>query len=242
VNKSLAAFGMNPPPGLVQFFNQPIDDPIISEASLTCMAIGMTGVTAALRVFGNEQLVYWREASAGMSTTAYFLAKNVTHLLFVILSPLVYLGPFLTFVSARAPFLAYYRVLVLTQFTTVGLGYLVSIVTPSSLAQLAGVVSVLVFAMFGGSRPTLVEIQSMFVLLQAMPYASYVRWAQEALYVVEISEWAKVKGLSIEPSLELFDYRLDDYNKCMVVVLLFGVIFRVLALAAMLVLHRDQKQ
>ena len=241
VNKSMSAFGNTPPPGLASFFDRPIDDPIISEASLTCMAIGMTGVTAALRVFGNEQIVYWREASAGMSTASYFFAKNITHLLFIILSPLLYLGPFLTFVSARASFIAYYRVLVLTQFTTVGLGYLISIVSPSGLAQLAGVVVVLVFSMFGGSRPTLVEIKSMFVLLQAMPYVSYIRWAQEALYIEEISEWAKIQGISIEPSLQLFDYHLDDYNMCMYATFIFGVVFRLLALLAMYAMHRDQK-
>lgn len=239
VNRSLSGFGATPPPLLSEFFARPVDDPIISEASLTCMAIGMTGVTAALRVFGNEQIVYWREASAGMSTSAYFLAKNISHIFFILLSPLLYLAPFLTFVSARASFLSYYRVLVVLQFATTGLGYLVSIVVPGGLAQLAGVVVVLVFSMFGGSRPTLVQIKSMFVLLQAMPYASYIRWAQEALYLEEIREWGQV--VNIQPSLNLFDYHLDDYQLCMVLTLVFGVIFRVLALVAMTTLHRDQK-
>ena len=239
VNRSLSGFGSTPPPLLSEFFARPVDDPIISEASLTCMAIGMTGVTAALRVFGNEQIVYWREASAGMSTSAYFLAKNISHIFFILLSPLLYLAPFLTFVSARASFLAYYRVIVVLQFATTGLGYLVSIVVPGGLAQLAGVVVVLVFSMFGGSRPTLVQIKSMFVLLQVMPYASYIRWAQEALYLEEIREWGEV--VNIQPSLNLFDYHLDDYELCMILTLVFGVVFRCLALIAMVALHRDQK-
>ena len=241
VNRSLSAFGPTPPPLLREFFDRPIDDPIISEASFSCMAIGMTGVTAALRVFGPEQIVYWREASAGMSTTAYFLAKNVAHMFFILLSPLLYLTPFLTFVSCRAPFPAYYRVLVVTQFATTGLGYVVSIVAPAGLSQLAGVVVVLVFTMFGGARPTLVEIQQMFPLLHVMPYLSYIRWAQEAMYLTEMSEWHQIKGVDIEPSLKLFDYHLEDFTLCMIVVLVFGVGFRVVALVAMLALHREQK-
>ncbi|CUG89279.1 ABC transporter, putative [Bodo saltans] len=242
VNRSMSAFGNSPPPMLSEFFARPVDDPIISIASLTCMAVGMTGVTAALRVFGNEQIVYWREASAGMSTTAYFLAKNLTHLLFIFISPMMYLAPFRTFVATRASILAYYRVLVLIQFATTGLGYLISIVVPGALAQLGGVVAVLVFAMFGGSRPTLVEIKQMFVLLQAMPYASYIRWGQEALYLEEITMWNDIQGVNINPSLALFDYHLDDYKHCMMLTFVFGVFFRVLALVGMHALNRDQKR
>jgi hypothetical protein len=242
INQSLSGFGNSPPSSLREFFNRPVDDPIISEASLTCMAIGMTGVTAALRVFGDEQIVYWREASAGMSTTAYFLAKNITHILFIVLSPLLYLAPFLTFVSARAPLMVYYQICVILQFTTTGLGYLISIVAPPGLAQLAGVVIVLVFSMFGGARPTLVEIQKMFPLLHAMPYLSYIRWGQEALYLNEIREWNKVQGVNVDASLALFGYRFDNYETCVWVCLGYGVLFRVLALIAMTVMNRHQKQ
>jgi len=241
VNKSLENFKGSAPPSLVLYFQRPIDDPIVSEASLTMMAIGMTGVTAALRVFGNEQIVYWREASAGMSTSAYFLAKNFTHIFFIVLSPLLYLAPFLTFVSARASLLEYYWVCVLCQFTTTGLGYLISTVAPPGLSQLAGVVVVLVFAMFGGSRPTLVEIKEMFPLLRVMPYLSYIRWAQEAMYLTEIEKWNAVEGVDINPSLQLFDYHLDDYYLCMLVTAAFGVGFRILALIAMSVMNRHQK-
>jgi ABC-type multidrug transport system ATPase subunit len=241
INKSLSAFNGNAPASLSEFFDRPIDDPIISEASLTCMAVGMTGITAALRVFGPEQIVYWREASAGMSTTAYFTAKNITHLFFIIFSPFLYLAPFLTFVSARGSFLAYYRVVVIVQFATTGLGYLISIVSPAGLSQLAGVVAVLVLSMFGGSRPTLVEIKEMFPLLGIMPYISYVRWGQEALYIAEITEWSQIRGVDINPSLKLFDYHLDDYSMCMWLTFGFGVLFRVMALVAMQLMHRDQK-
>jgi hypothetical protein len=163
-------------------------------------------------------------------------------MLFILISPMMYLAPFRTFVATRASLLAYYRVLVLIQFATTGLGYLISIVVPGALAQLGGVVAVLVFAMFGGSRPTLVEIQQMFVLLRAMPYASYIRWGQEALYLEEITMWNDIQGVNINPSLALFDYHLDNYEKCMATTFLFGVIFRVLALLGMHALNRDQKR
>ena len=53
-----------------------------------------------LSVFGTEQIVYWREASAGMSGVAYFLSKNIVHLFFILLSPLLYITPRLNCASA----------------------------------------------------------------------------------------------------------------------------------------------
>ena len=193
-------------------------------------------------ISGNEQIVYWRESSAGMSGVAYFLAKNITHLVFIVLSPLLYLGPYLTFVSTRGTFLEYYTCIVVLQFATTGLGYLISIACPAGLSQLAGVVVVLVFSMFGGARPTLIEIKSTFPPLRIMPYISYIRWGQEALYVAELSHLATIQGIDINPSLRLLDYQLDHYTMCLVYTLLFGVGFRLIALGAMLFLHRDQKR
>jgi len=138
--------------------------------------------------------------------------------------------------------LEYYTCIVVLQFATTGLGYLISIVCPGGLSQLAGLVVVLVFSMFGGARPTLIEIKAMFPLLRIMPYISYIRWEQEALYVAELSHWATIQGIDINPSLRLLDYQLDHYTMCLVCTLLFGIGFRIIALAAMLIMHRDQKR
>lgn len=54
----------------------PIDDPIGTIASLSCLSLSLTAVASSLRVFGSERVVFWRESSAGTNTLAYFLGKG----------------------------------------------------------------------------------------------------------------------------------------------------------------------
>lgn len=81
---------------LIQRCELPLDDPIGTIASLTCLSVALTAVASSLRVFGNEvrecisimnltdsmqRVVYWREASWGLDTVAYFLGKGRTFII-----------------------------------------------------------------------------------------------------------------------------------------------------------------
>ena len=57
--------------------HRPIYDPIPTEASLNCMTVSLTAMSAALRVFGTEKTVFRREASSGMNSFSYFLGESV---------------------------------------------------------------------------------------------------------------------------------------------------------------------
>ena len=75
---------------------------------------------------------------------AYFLGKNVAHLPTILLAPLVFLAMYYQLAHPLAPFFTYYLLFVLVYATACGLAYLISIVFNSSIAQLVGVLSVLV--------------------------------------------------------------------------------------------------
>ena len=57
-----------------------IQDEILPRASMVCIALGLTGVASFIRLFGNERVVYWREASGlpKRHSVAYFFAKDVS--------------------------------------------------------------------------------------------------------------------------------------------------------------------
>ncbi len=59
-----------------------IKDQILNRGSMTCIAIGLTGVASMMRVFGEERIPYWREASGlpNYHTVAYFFAKDLSFL------------------------------------------------------------------------------------------------------------------------------------------------------------------
>lgn len=49
-----------------------------------------------------DQTVYWREASNGLATLPYFLGSSFVDLYYVILAPLIFVGPwFAPHVGAR---------------------------------------------------------------------------------------------------------------------------------------------
>jgi len=232
--------GSMPIPVLVQRCLLPINDPIGTIASLCCLSLSLTAVASSLRVFGAERVVFWRESSAGVNTLAYFLGKDIAQLPSMLLSPLLFLTLFYSIVAPRSPFLSLYIVLLLIQFTAVSLGYLVSIVVHPGVAQLSGVVAVLVCMMFSGARPTLGELKAMPFPLPYMPYGSYLRWAQEAFYITEVKRYASV--YDVDTGLSILSYSADNYLLDMMMVLSLGVFFRIVAFVALQLMHRDKRK
>ena len=225
---------------LKSFIDRPVNDPIASQASLTCLAVSLTGVTAAVRVFGNEKVNYWREASSGMSPLSYFLGKNLAYLPSIVLAPFVYLCVFYTLTAPKGSVFSFYLVLLLVEFVAVGIAFFVSVLLPVQLAYLGGVILCLIMSMFGGTYPTLSDLNTLFPPLKWMPNISYLRWAQEAFYIVQVRGWADV--YNINRGLEIFSYHLDEYSLAMGLLLVFGVIFRLAAYLVMVLMNRDKQK
>jgi len=104
------------PGELKELCKLPQFDPIVGQASLTCLALALAGVASSLRVFGTEKVVFRRETITGTSTEvchspdsaccrlvfgclmlcgakqAYFLGKNVAHIPTILLAPLMFLA------------------------------------------------------------------------------------------------------------------------------------------------------
>ena len=65
-------------------------DQILSRGSMSCIAMGLTAVASSIRVFGNERVVYLREASSlpqPYHSIAYFLAKDLSYLPNALIAP-----------------------------------------------------------------------------------------------------------------------------------------------------------
>lgn len=129
---------------------------------LTCVSVALTAVAASLRVFGNERIVYWREAATGTSTISYFIGKGIevslkfmnfsdmAQIPHMVVAPLIFLTLFYSLTVPRARFLTYYLIFFCLQFSSTALGYFVSTVVKPNVSQLTGVVTVLVMMMFSG--------------------------------------------------------------------------------------------
>ncbi|GMP88884.1 hypothetical protein CsSME_00040707 [Camellia sinensis var. sinensis] len=91
---------------------------------------------AALRSFALDKLHYWRESASGMSSLAYFLAKDTIDHFNTIIKPVVYLSMFYFFNNPRSSFFDNYIVLVCLVYCVTGIAYAFAIYLEPGPAQL----------------------------------------------------------------------------------------------------------
>ncbi len=190
------------------------------------------------------------------------LMQIARHQYFVSYPSFLNFTSFYSLTVPRAHFITMLAVLLLVQFTSTGIGYLVSIVVQPHVAQLTGVVVVLICVMFSGARPTLPQMKTMPFPMPYVPYSthlskrhssrnlnnfkfwyvvvSYMRWAEEAIYISEISRYTAV--YDVQSGLDLFGYSLQNFQEDMLMILALGVVFRIIAFVLLELLNRDKRK
>ena len=150
----------------VVFHNTNIQQ-LSASNNFTSMAVGFTTIQSSLKLFGNERVVFWREASAGSSRTAYFLGKNLCDLPRLLLVPAFYLALFLGFSGVHDHNKVRYWALFMGVWATSGIGYMASTLfsrtARRSLLDIGLLPSVRVFPHLAGVRHDLADIHSMFI-------------------------------------------------------------------------------
>jgi hypothetical protein len=144
-----------------------------------------------------------RQRRAGVNVVAYFVARNATDgVLNTLIPPMLFALLFYYFMELNMTFAWFYLIIVVTQFTCIGLGYMSSLVAQSvsiswflllvfdvcsTLVKapfLAGCVLVLISIAFSGVQPTLAKLNAM-VIVGFLSHFSFARWAVEAIYISE---------------------------------------------------------
>jgi len=118
--------------------------------------------------------------------------------------------------------------------TFTGVGYTVSLITPTRVSQLAGIFFVLVSMMFSGGQPTLNQLKTNALLGDALyipSYFSYTRWANELIYLTEIKHYtSNYRSMGM-----LYGYYIDDETMCWCMIATFLFVFRILGYIALVV-------
>lgn len=209
---------------------------------MTSMAVALTGMLAALRCFGNNKPVFWRESAAGINRPAYFLAINISQLPIIVLSPIVFLSLFYALISPRAYFLDYYVGILMLVWATHGFGYLISTVFNHRSSQMATVVVVLVSALLSGAQPYLCKIKKFKVVGPTISSLSFSRWFVEALFEKEAKRYPPVLVFEVERFASLQGYSLNNFAFCLGILFIFGFVCRILALLFLMFKHRGQQK
>lgn len=90
----------------------------------------------ALRSFSLEKLQYWRERASGMSSLAYFLARDSIDHFNTLIKPILYLSMFYFFNNPRSSIGDNYIILVSLVYCVTGIGYAFAIFFQPGSAQL----------------------------------------------------------------------------------------------------------
>eukprot|EP00854_Cymbomonas_tetramitiformis_P031463 gene31463-39574_t len=108
------------------------------------IGLGLLSTVSALKTFGRDRVVYWREASSGLNPLSFFAALDTFDYTGVVIKPAVFLALYYTFTQPRGDLFAYYLVTACIVYCCTGLAYLLSLTQELASAQLSAAVLALV--------------------------------------------------------------------------------------------------
>ncbi|KAI4351451.1 hypothetical protein L6164_005820 [Bauhinia variegata] len=197
----------------------------------TVIAVSLLCKIAALRSFSLDKLQHWRESASGMSSLAYFLAKDTIDHFNTVIKPAVYLSMFYYFTNPRSTFVDNYTVLLCLVYCVTGIGYLMAILFEPGAAQLWSVLLPVVVTLIATRRR-----DGEFIKL--ISNLCYSNWALQAFVIANAKRYSGVWLLSRCALLMKSDYDLNDWNLCLSILILFGVVSRVIAFFCMLIFQK----
>ncbi|KAM0867018.1 hypothetical protein ACQ4PT_042270 [Festuca glaucescens] len=193
----------------------------------TVIAVSLLCKIGALRSFALDKIYYWRERASGMSSLAYFMAKDTIDHFNTIVKPIVYLSMFYFFNNPRSSIWENYVVLVALTYCVTGIGYTFAIFFQPGSAQLWSALLPVVL--------TLIATQQKNTIIADL---CYTKWALEAFVIANAHNYSGVWLITRCGSLQKSGYDISNRSLCLWVLMANGVIFRCVAFFCMVVFQK----
>ncbi|XVE96638.1 hypothetical protein REPUB_Repub02eG0239900 [Reevesia pubescens] len=188
----------------------------------TVIAISLLCKIAALRSFSLDKLQYQRESASGISSLAYFLSKDTVDQFNTIIKPVAYLSMFYFFNNPRSSFQDNYFVLLCLVYCVTGIAYILAIFFPPSLAQLWAVLLPVVLTLIANQDKD-------NAIVKYFGNFCYTKWALEAFVIANAQRYSGVWLITRCGSLKQSGYDLHDWNLCLIILILNGIVARIIA-------------
>ncbi|POO01182.1 Phosphonate C-P lyase system [Trema orientale] len=186
---------------------------------------------SALRSFSLDKLHYWRESASGMSSLAYFLAKDTVDHFNTLIKPLVYLSMFYFFNNPRSSFTDNYVVLVCLVYCVSGIAYGLAIFLEPGPAQLWSVLLPVVLTLIATNTN-----HNKFV--DGLSNLCYTKWALEAFVIANAKRYSGVWLITRCGSLMANGYDLNHWYRCLILLNVTGLISRGVAFFCMVTFQK----
>jgi hypothetical protein len=219
------------------------EDTYPGQGSLISLALGLTAAAAALNTYGGtEQLVFFRESSAGQSDAAYFVGMQLAEIPHLLVSPVIFVAGFSFLTSPIISLMHMWFIVVGVFFACSGAAHLISIVVPLERSLIVTVTYIAVMAELSGATPTLPELRLSLgtVVANVVTSCSFSRWAAEAFYVGIIAPYRRI--YDVELAMKALDYTFESAARAPLCLLAIGVALRALALVALCYGNADRRR
>ncbi|KAI9294493.1 hypothetical protein K502DRAFT_365782 [Neoconidiobolus thromboides FSU 785] len=221
---------------------RPVIDQAAHIGTFLSWGIGFAGISVGSGTFGNERTVYWREASSGIPTFPYFIAKSLSDIPRILIASLMFTCSLIAVYPNSSDFSQLLWIVTALYYWGFSTGYFISALVRKEKASLVGVVVALFWAIaFSGVQPTLRQVQTewgpnIFWLFNF----SAPRWAIAAFYIVE----TEAKGYMDPEKIgqKWFGYSGDSYAGNLLIVLAIGFVWQLFAFLAFKLANREKMQ
>lgn len=200
----------------------------------TLIALSLLVMIASLRTFSNDKLTFWRESASGINRVAYFVAKDVVDLFNVTIKPFIYLSMFYFFSNPRSSFLSNFTVTLVLVYCVTGIAYISSILFQPAPAQL--------WSVFLPIMATLIITVKPHGFLLKLQYLSYARYANEAYVVANAVNYGGVWITTRCAMLKTLNYSVERWMPCLVILVMYGVVARGIALICLFTSNRGRQK
>lgn len=207
-------------------------------ALLVDLAIGLMASSPGVKIFGEERMVYWREAGAGHNRFSYYIGKVLSTIPRMLIAALHFTVLFLLMATPKISFSDTYLANLLYYYCIYGLASCVSMVTRREDGPLLATMISLIVGVLNGMSPSLVSASKWHMLWfwRACPGT----WLAEAYFTENLTPYAYL--YQIDDAASAAGYTLNQFRLDMVMLLCLGTAYRVVAFLGLRFLNRRKQK
>ncbi|CAN6242581.1 unnamed protein product [Urochloa humidicola] len=195
----------------------------------TVIAVSLLCKIAALRSFSLERLQYKRERESGMSSLAYFLARDTIDHFSTVVKPVVYLSMFYYFNNPRSTMSDNYIVLLALVYSVTGIGYTLAICFNPGSAQLCSAILPVILTLLSTHPSAPLFLKNL----------CYTKWALEGFIIVNARRYPGVWLITRCGLLSKNHFDIHHFKLCISVLFMYGLFFRIVAFIALILLRKN---
>ncbi|KAL8949179.1 MAG: hypothetical protein Q9222_004692 [Ikaeria aurantiellina] len=206
-------------------------------ALLVGIAIGLIASSPGVKIFGEEKLVYWREASSGHNRFAYYLGKVASTAPRMVVACLHFTATFMVLSTPRIDWGSAFLANLLYFYAIYGLASILSMCTRREDGPLLAVMASLIVGVLNGMSPNLKVVSGwhMSWFWRALPGT----WLAEAYFEKNVGPLGYLYG--IEDASNGVGYRLGKFGWDCCVLGIIGTVYRGVAFGLMRVVNQRGK-